>query len=289
MTAHLYLSLLPEALIVSMLPPEEFGQYYATGHHFKSKGQALFFEIDPSFRSAALNVEEAIKRCVPHPDGRLKNSVYASAYRVLEQIPVSAIGKLYVSTAYGQTLAIDRTEIQKDEKPCLHLYQDLAPVNSLVVSTLGPVDHYHSVTTETSKFIRFPALCFVELSEVEVEFAWELDGVRLPLELFMPMTIANPVITVAKDAPEDIFEEVCLSFPKIRGDVQRPEAIAVKYQDEFGATHTLKCNGLLARCVQHEADHLNGVLFIDHMTKKTLAEIDDAVKTLAKATRAAKK
>ena len=132
-------------------------------------------------------------------------------------------------------------------------------------------------------------LCVVDLSEVEAEFAWELDGVRLPLELFMPMTIAKPVITVAKDAPEDIFEEGCLSFPKIRGDVQRPEAIAVKYQDEFGATHTLKCNGLLARCVQHEADHLNGVLFIDHMTKKTLAEIDDAVKTLAKATRAAKK
>jgi len=163
MTAHLYLSLLPEALIVSMLPPEEFGQYYATGHHFKSKGQALFFEIDPSFRSAELNVEEAIKRCVPHPDGRPKNSVYASAYRVLERIPVSAIGKLYVSTAYGQTLAIDRKEIQKDEKPCLHLYQDLAPVNSLVVSTLDPVDHYHSVATETSRFIRFPALCFVEL------------------------------------------------------------------------------------------------------------------------------
>jgi hypothetical protein len=164
MSVHLYLSLLPEALIASMLPPEEFGQYYATGHQFKSKGQALFFEIDSTFRSAALHVEEAIARCVPHPDGSPKNSVYTSVYRVLEQIPLSAIGKLYVSTAYGQTLALDRQQIQKDKEPGFHLYQDLAPVNSLVVSTQAPVDHYHGVTTAPSTFIRFPALCFVELA-----------------------------------------------------------------------------------------------------------------------------
>ncbi len=50
MTIHLYFSLIPEALIASMLPPEQFGQYYATGHKYKSKGQAIFFEVDPSFR-----------------------------------------------------------------------------------------------------------------------------------------------------------------------------------------------------------------------------------------------
>lgn len=163
MTVHLYLSLIPEALIASMLPPEEFGQYYATGHHYKSKGQAMFFEIDPGFRSEALHVEEAIARCVQHPDGAPKHSVYASVYRVLEHIPVSAIGKLYLCTAYGQALAIDRAELVKDETPCLHLYQDLAPVNSLIVSSLNPVDAYNSVTVSPSKFIRFPALCFVEL------------------------------------------------------------------------------------------------------------------------------
>ena len=132
-------------------------------------------------------------------------------------------------------------------------------------------------------------ICVVDLREADADFTWELDGVRLPLDLFMPMTIANPVITIAKGTPEEIFEEGCLSFPKIRGDVKRPEAITVKYKDEFGAAHTLVCNGLLARCVQHEADHLNGILFIDHMTKKTFAEIDDAVKTLVKSTRAATK
>ena len=132
-------------------------------------------------------------------------------------------------------------------------------------------------------------LCVVDLSEADAEFTWTLDGAKLPLDLIMPMVIANPVIAVAKGAPEEIFEEGCLSFPKIRGDVKRPEAITVKYKDERGGAHTLACNGLLARCIQHEADHLNGILFIDHMTKKTFAQIDADVKTLAKETRAAAK
>lgn len=57
MSVHLYLSLIPEALIASMLPPEEFGQYYATGHQYKSKGQAMFFEVNPEFRHEFFNIE----------------------------------------------------------------------------------------------------------------------------------------------------------------------------------------------------------------------------------------
>ena len=104
MTIHLYFSLIPEALIASMLSPEQFGQYYSTGHKYKSKGQAIFFEVDPNFRNDYFNIDEGLKRCVPRPDGTPKNSVYISVYRVLEHSPVSALGKLYLSTAYGQTL-----------------------------------------------------------------------------------------------------------------------------------------------------------------------------------------
>ena len=66
-------------------------------------------------------------------------------------------------------------------------------------------------------------------------------------------------------------------------------AARVEFQDLQGVPHTLVCTGLLARCIQHEADHLNGVLFIDRMDKKTRAGIEDAVKALAKETRAAAK
>ena len=129
-------------------------------------------------------------------------------------------------------------------------------------------------------------LCVVDLRPVEVDFTWELDGAKPPLELIMPLTITNPRIENAPGTTEIVYEEGCLSFPKIRGDVKRPDAITVRYHDEHGVPHMLKCDGLFSRCVQHEADHLNGVLFIDRMTKNVRASIDEAVKELAKVTRA---
>jgi peptide deformylase len=132
-------------------------------------------------------------------------------------------------------------------------------------------------------------LCVIDLRDAEAEFNWEFDGAHPPLELFMPLALVNPEITVAKGSPETVYEEGCLSFPQIRGDVKRPENITVKFLDQHGVPHTLVCDGLLGRCVQHEVDHLNGVLFIERMAKKVYVEIEDAVKALAKETRAAAK
>ena len=163
MAVYLYLSLIPEALIASMLPPEEFGQYYATGHQCKFKGQAVFFEVDPAFRDPYFPIDEGIARCVPHPDGKPKNSVYLSVYRALEHIPVEALGKLHLSTSYGQTLALAPQDPQEETETTYHLYQDLAPAGALLVSTLDPVRYYRAVANEPTKFIRYPALAFVEL------------------------------------------------------------------------------------------------------------------------------
>lgn len=163
MTVHLYFSLIPEALIASNLPPEKFGQYYATGSGYKSKGQCIFFEVDPSFRNDYFEIDTAISRCVPAADGTPKHSVYVSVYRVLEHLPISALGKLYLTTAYGHTLGLERGQVVQEKDQGLHLYQDLSPVNSLVVSNLEPIGFYESVTSKPTKFIRFPAICFVEL------------------------------------------------------------------------------------------------------------------------------
>ena len=163
MTVHLYFSLIPEALIASNLPPEQFGQYYATGSGFKSKGQCLFFEVDPTFRHPYFEIDTAFSRCVPAPDGTPKHSVYVSTYRVLEHLPLNALGKLYLTTAYGHTLGLERGSALPAREKGLHLYQDLSPVNSLVVSNLDPHSFYESVTTKPTKFVRFPALVLVEL------------------------------------------------------------------------------------------------------------------------------
>lgn len=131
-------------------------------------------------------------------------------------------------------------------------------------------------------------LCVVDLRPAEAKFAWEYDGTRPPLDLFMPLALVNPEVSVVPE-PTTVYEEGCLSFPHIRGDVVRPDQITVKFKDVAGHPHTLTCNGLLSRCVQHEVDHLNGVLYIDHMSKDVLALIDPELKALKKRTREAAK
>jgi hypothetical protein len=163
MSIHLYFSLIPEALIASMLTPEQFGQYYATGHKFKSKGQAVFFEVDPAYRHPYFDIEGCYARCHSRADGSPKNSVYVSMYRVLEHLTPKALGKLYLTTAMGSTLGLDRADAMPPSKRGLHMYQDLSPINSLVVSVLDPAGYYADVTTKPSHSFHFPGMCFVEL------------------------------------------------------------------------------------------------------------------------------
>lgn len=131
-------------------------------------------------------------------------------------------------------------------------------------------------------------ICVVDLREADIDFTWSLDGSKPPLDLFMPLIIVNPELTVLP-GPDFVYEEGCLSFPEIRGNVVRKESISVKFQDAQGVPHTLTCDGLFARCIQHEIDHLNGVLFIDRMEKSVRGPIEKAIKELAKETREAEK
>ncbi len=131
-------------------------------------------------------------------------------------------------------------------------------------------------------------LCVVDLRQAQVEFTWLLDGTKPPKELFMPFALVNPTFTV-QPGPLVVAEEGCLSFPEIHGDVGRPDRITAQFQDVQGHAHTLACSGWLARCVQHEVDHLNGVLYIDRMDETTLDRIGPALRALKKQTREAGK
>jgi len=160
---HLYLSLMPEALIASMLSPEEFGNYYAVGAEHTTQGQAVFFEVDPAFRHADIPIETALARCVPHADGQPKHTVYASVYRVLERVPLSAIGTLYLVTKDGRTLGVQRGAEKADSSEGLHLYHELAPVRPLVVSRLGPEPFFRLLCGGSDTPLSIPAITFVEL------------------------------------------------------------------------------------------------------------------------------
>jgi peptide deformylase len=85
------------------------------------------------------------------------------------------------------------------------------------------------------------------------------DGVRAPLRM------VNPEILWASE-DRIPYEEGCLSLPEHYADVTRPRQVRVRYLDETGATRELEAEGLLAVCVQHELDHLEGTLFVDHIS-----------------------
>jgi peptide deformylase len=129
-------------------------------------------------------------------------------------------------------------------------------------------------------------LCVIDLRETDRDFSWELDGAQTPLELFMPAVLVNPKIEVLP-SEKTSYEEGCLSFPEIRGDILRPNLVRVTYQDLQGTPHTLLCNGLLGRCIQHEVDHLNGTLFIDRMEKRVRRPLEREIAALAEKTREA--
>ncbi len=105
----------------------------------------------------------------------------------------------------------------------------------------------------------------------------EVDGKPADVLDYMPLVLINPElkpIGESVDGPEG-----CLSFPELYADITRPEFVEVTALNEKGKPIKFKAGGLLSRAVQHEVDHLNGILFIDRMDKKTKAqmqlELDD--------------
>jgi peptide deformylase len=107
----------------------------------------------------------------------------------------------------------------------------------------------------------------VDVSEVlkEKEESGNIASDEIPPEARSPLVMINPAILLGEG--ELVMEEGCLSIPDIREEVKRPEAIQVKYKDLKMQENELFADGLLARVIQHEIDHLNGVLFIDHLGK----------------------
>jgi peptide deformylase len=99
-----------------------------------------------------------------------------------------------------------------------------------------------------------------------------------------PQAFINPEL-VWKSEERSTHEEGCLSIPEYYEEVERPARVKVKYLDLDGKPREIEANGLLATCLQHEIDHINGVLFIDHISK---LKRDRVIKKFAKAAKLGK-
>jgi peptide deformylase len=111
----------------------------------------------------------------------------------------------------------------------------------------------------------------------------KLDGKEVDPKAAMPLVLINPEIGLR--GTTEVGVEGCLSFPEITGDIERAKSVIVRAQTLDGGTIEIEASGFLARAIQHEGDHLNGILFIDRMNSAAKAALSSRLKRLQKETR----
>ena len=111
----------------------------------------------------------------------------------------------------------------------------------------------------------------------------KVDGTDVDPKTTMPLVLINPDIELLGET--EVGVEGCLSFPEITGDIERAQSVIVRAQNLEGGTIEFEAGGLLARAIQHEHDHLHGILFIDRMRSAAKAALSSRLRRLQKEAR----
>jgi len=126
-------------------------------------------------------------------------------------------------------------------------------------------------------------LTVLDVSQVEDRpSTMKLNGKDIDPKNAMPLVLINPEIELRSETEVGI--EGCLSFPEITGDIERAKFAVVRAENLEGETIEIETSGLLARAIQHELDHLNGILFIDRMSSAAKVSLSSRLKRLQKET-----
>ena len=157
-------------------------------------------------------------------------------------------------------------------------------IKKLIADMFETMHERHGVGLAAQQIGRALQLTVIDVSLVEDRpSTLELKGKPADPKDIMPLVLINPEITLIGDPVKT--GEGCLSFPEIFAEISRPALVDVKALDKHLKPIQFRAGGLLARAVQHEADHLNGILFIDRMDKKTKEELRDELDALQAATK----
>jgi peptide deformylase len=131
-------------------------------------------------------------------------------------------------------------------------------------------------------------LTVLDVSQIEDRpSTLKLNGNDVDPTASMPLVLINPEIELGGET--EVGTEGCLSFPEITGLIERAESTMARAQNLEGAKIEIEASGLLARAIQHEVDHLNGILFIDRMNSAAKAALSSRLKRLQKQTRRGKR
>lgn len=161
-------------------------------------------------------------------------------------------------------------------------------IHQLIADMFETMEANHGVGLAAQQVGHALQLTVIDIRPIEDRpSTLQLDGKPADPKSLMPLVLLNPVVKpVGENVPGS---EGCLSFPKLYGEIERPESVDVTATNEKGEPVAFRCGGLLARCVQHETDHLHGILFIDRMSRETKEELKPDLEDLQAQTKAALK
>ncbi|HEY6169175.1 MAG TPA: peptide deformylase [Verrucomicrobiae bacterium] len=145
-------------------------------------------------------------------------------------------------------------------------------IEQLIADMLETMAEAHGVGLAAQQIGKAIQLTVIDVRAVtDRPSTLELNGAPADVNGFMPLVLINPQVRPLS-APVS-GPEGCLSFPELFADISRPEQVEVTAMNQGGEKFTFRCGGLLSRAVQHETDHLNGILFIDRMDAAKKAEL----------------
>ena len=157
-------------------------------------------------------------------------------------------------------------------------------IRELVANMIETMHAAHGVGLAAQQVGEALQLTVLDISAVEDRPSiLKLNGTAIDPKTAMPLLLINPEIELHGET--EVGLEGCLSFPEITGDIERAHSVIVRAQTLEGSTIQIEAAGFLARAIQHEGDHLNGILFIDRMRSAAKAALSSRLRRMQKEAR----
>ena len=157
-------------------------------------------------------------------------------------------------------------------------------VRELAANMIETMNAAHGVGLAAQQIGEALQLTVLDVSAVEDRpSTLKLSGNDVDPKSAMPLVLINPEIELHGET--EVGVEGCLSFPEITGDIERPQSVLVRAQSLEGELIQIEASGLLSRAIQHEHDHLHGILFIDRMNSASKAALSSRLKRLQSETK----
>jgi len=157
-------------------------------------------------------------------------------------------------------------------------------IRELAVNMIETMHAAHGVGLAAQQIGEALQLTVLDISPIEDRpSTLKLDGKDADPKTAMPLVLINPEVELHGET--ELGVEGCLSFPEITGDIERATSVIVRAQTLEGGTIQVEAGGFLARAIQHEHDHLNGILFIDRMNSAAKAALSSHLRRMQKEAR----